>query len=362
MATQRHTLVAPLNWGLGHATRCIPIIQELLRQNHHVFLASDGRALNLLRAEFPTLPTFELPAYNVTYRTTNMFWNIGWQLPKIAWAIQKERKVVKKIAAENNIDIIISDNRFGAFTQFTHNIFLTHQLHLKIPFRPFSIVANWCNHYFIRQFDECWIPDFANEKESLAGTLAHPPLPSIPTHYLGALSRFAKKETSKEKNTAFQHDIFVLLSGPEPQRTYLEKSLISQLRSGNWRTIIVQGKTEQKESYFIYNRIKVVSYLTTSEIETVANASKLLICRSGYSTIMDLYYLRQNAFLIPTSGQTEQEYLAQVLKKKGIFYSKNQGNFDLETALRRINLYRGFQNKRQENTLKKVINQLVSIS
>lgn len=358
MPTQGRILVAPLNWGLGHATRCVPIIRALLQQKQEVLLASDGRALALLRAEFPTLLAFELPAYNVTYRTKNMFWNIGWQLPKIFRAVRRERRVIRDLVSQNSISTIISDNRFGAYTTSTHNIFLTHQLHLKIPFAPFASITNWMNHYCIRRFDECWVPDLAEAKFSLADSLSHPPLQDMPTHYLGVLSRFKRSPQNQVTSaSSIKWDVFVLLSGPEPQRTYLEKKLIAQLKSSRWRAIIAQGKTEQKTSSQLTDRIKIVSYLTAAEIERIAKASKMLLCRSGYSTIMDLYQLQKRAILIPTPGQTEQEYLAAELKRKKIFYSESQLSFDLERAVRQLNDFKGFQLKEHENNLPAIMTQ-----
>lgn len=352
LADQKRILVAPLNWGLGHASRCIPIIHILVQQGYEVLLASDGRALQLLKAEFPNLPSFELPAYRITYRSTNMFWNIGWQLPKIIRAIILERYAIKKLVRQEQVDIIISDNRFGAYAKNCRNIFLTHQLHLKIPFRPLAAFVNWCNHFFICQFDECWIPDFAEAKHSLAGSLSHPILPTFPTHYLGTISRLQSIQKG------FLWDIFILLSGPEPQRTFLERKIIEQLKNKKLRAILVQGKTEKKESYQLTPLIHVVSFMTSEEINTTAAAAQLMICRSGYSTVMDLYQLGKPAILIPTPGQTEQEYLAQTLKKKGIFYTQSQEGFDLKQALEKAKNYHGF-NKLNKTDLKQLISKLI---
>ncbi|MEL7020954.1 MAG: glycosyltransferase, partial [Bacteroidota bacterium] len=269
--------------------------------------------------------------------------NIGWQLPKIAWAIKSEQERIEQLVSQNNIDTVISDNRFGAHSSRTRNIFLTHQLHLKIPFRPLSRIANWCNHYFIRRFDELWIPDFADVENSLAGSLSHPPLPQITTHYLGALSRFSTSVV--QENTASQYDLFVLMSGPEPQRTFLEEQLIEQIRASGLTAIVAQGKTERRESYTLGRRIKVVNYLSAKEISATAAVSKFMVCRSGYSTIMDLYRLQKNAILIPTPGQTEQEYLADVLRREGIFYSMSQRAFDLKTALSNAKNFTGFRRR-----------------
>lgn len=327
-------LIAPLNWGLGHATRCIPIINELCAMGMDVLLASDGRSLALLREEYPDLPSFELPGYNVKYKGSSMTWNIARQLPKISAAIFAERKKVKQLVSTHGIDIIISDNRYGCRNKACKNIFISHQINLAIPNPGLEILTNEINQQFINRFDECWIPDFEGAK-SLAGKLSDG---RPKDRYIGPLSRFQIKEVDK------QYDIIVVLSGPEPQRTILEEKLIHQLSGIDRKILLVQGKTEEYKETLLTENISVISFLPAKSLNEAILASDLIIARSGYSTIMDLVALHKKAILIPTPGQTEQEYLAERLMSQKFFFCQNQDELNLSEALEKVEQYAGFQN------------------
>ena len=334
MKHSKRILVAPLNWGLGHATRCIPIIEELLNQNWEVLLASDGRALNLLKKEFPNLPHFELPSYNIQYPKRSMIMNMAYQIPKILQAILKEKRAIEKLIKKEKIEIILSDNRFGCYSKKTKNIFLTHQINIKTPIPFFDRFVGIINHYLIGKFDECWIPDFENEP-NLAGSLSHGfQLKNV--KYVGSLSRM--KYFKKVK----KYDAIAVLSGPEPQRTYLEKKIIDQAKNLDSKILIVQGKTEIESKIRQLDNIEIIPFLTSKELNETIMESEIMICRSGYSSIMDLVNLRKKAFLIPTPDQTEQEYLADKLFEEGIFYFQNQSEFDLELGIEKAERFKGF--------------------
>lgn len=328
MKKSKRVLVAPLNWGLGHATRCIPIINKLLQNGFEVILASDGRSLQLLQIEFPKLQTIELPAYDISYATHSMIFNIAYQIPKILFAIWKENSFVKKVVKKEKIDIIISDNRFGCKTLQTKNIFITHQLNIIIPFKPLEWVVNKINQLKINQFDECWVPDFKGEN-NLAGRLSKSDRVKN-VKYVGTLSRFEKKNLPKE------YDILVILSGPEPQRTNLEKIIKEKLKGLNKKCLIIQGCTDKEEIIELNEQIKIVSYLNSTDLNEAILYSELVICRSGYSSIMDLIKLHKKAILVPTPGQTEQEYLASKLKQTQQFCIQSQTTFSLKEGLSEI--------------------------
>lgn len=334
MSKALRILVAPLNWGLGHATRCIPIIDQLIELGAEVMLASDGRALSLLEKEYPDLMTFELPGYNIRYHKQRMILNIARQLPKITKAIHLEKKVIKKLVKHANIDVIISDNRFGCRSKTTRNIFITHQINIAVPNRFLEKMTNQINNYFIQQFDECWIPDFKGA-HSLAGKLSESNAGHL---YIGPLSRFEFRESDKE------YDLIAVLSGPEPQRSILEEKVISQLEKLEIKALIVQGKTEKLRQQDLSKNIRIVSYLTTHLLNEAILKSEILLARAGYSTIMDLVFLQKNAILIPTPGQTEQEYLADRLADQGVFYTQKQEELDIEKALIASVEFSGFSN------------------
>ena len=335
-------LVAPLNWGLGHATRCMPIINELLRQGAQVLLASDGAAYQLLKKEYPDLPIFELPAYNIRYPFASMVLSIALQMPKILRGCWDEHRWLNNFLKTHHIDVVISDNRFGMYHNDIKSVFMTHQVHIQTPF---SKIVNALNHYCIRKFDTCWIPDFEDEKRNLAGILAHGKMPStINFRYIGALSRFEYTDVRKK------YVLTAILSGPEPQRTYFEEKIISEFQALKAKYgdkikpfVIVRGVVESKLNSIKLNNITIYNYLTSKKLNQIMLESEIIIARSGYSTIMDLASLQSNAILIPTEGQTEQIYLATKLRSERVCYSENQNQLNIEAALLTPNIYKGFK-------------------
>lgn len=323
----KNILVAVLNWGLGHATRCIPVVNELERQGANVILASDGDALLLLQQEYPHLKTIELPAYNIHYKGDNMFLNIAPQVPKILKAIRLERKKLDSIIEAYQITTIISDNRYGMYHKSVFSVFLTHQLNIQVPNKWVESMLGKYNHYFIRKFDECWVPDHANEP-SLAGNLAHDtPLKKV--RYLGPLSRLSKLTKKATKQA-----VIAVLSGPEPQRTYLEEKIITQAKALPYQFLIVGGKPKTMEKKALAPNIQWQSFMDANALQIAIAESNIVLARSGYSTVMDLVAMGcQKVLLIPTPGQSEQEYLAKRLAEKGFFLTENQGTLNLEKSI-----------------------------
>ncbi len=339
MQKSQRILVAPLNWGLGHATRCIPIIHALLDHGHLPFLASDGVALGLLQKEFPDLPSFELPSYKITYakKGKNFKGKMLWDSPKVLKAMAKEKKTVKKLVKELHLDGIISDNRLGVYSKKVPCVFITHQLNVL------SGNTTWwsstLHQKIIKKYTACWVPDVAG-KPNLSGKLGHLKKSKLQIHYLGPLSRFQKKEEPRV------YDLMVLLSGPEPQRTLLETKLLQELEDFVGTVLLVQGKISERQTLdevALKNaEITVVNFMQSAALEKAINQSEKVLCRSGYTTLMDLAKLNKDAFFIPTPGQYEQEYLAKRMDKKGIAPYCDQTDFKL-AQLDRIPRYSGLK-------------------
>lgn len=326
MLQPKKILVAPLNWGLGHATRCIPIIKELSLQGATVFLASDGRALDLLRKEFPELPIFKLPEYGIAYTSKSIILNVLKAIPKLLWAVINEHKMVREIVNKHRIDGIISDNRLGCFSRKIPCVFITHQINLIIPSAILQWFSRQLNYFFIKKYDDCWVPDIAGSP-NLSGILSHDtPIKSVT--YIGALSRLEEKQQVGKK-----YDVIAVLSGPEPQRTNLEKAILEQAISLPYQFLIVQGKTETNEQFKVGGNIQVKSSLTSQALNEAILSSDLFIGRTGYSSIMDLAKLKKPALLIPTPGQTEQEYLGDLFSKNGVFHIQTQNELDLAKGI-----------------------------
>lgn len=331
----KNVLIAPLNWGLGHASRCIPLIRAMCSRGYQVVLASDGVAYKLLKAEFPGLPLYKLPSYGVRYAHTNMVFSIAQQLPRLLYAIQAEHKATAHLIREHHIDTIISDNRYGCFGSNTHNILLTHQLRLRVPGRPLAWLTNQVLHKALAKFDTLWVPDAA-DTPNLSGELSHGANVHPNIQFIGPLSRMQPLDIPLE------YDVAVVLSGPEPQRTYVENILLEQAVTLPQRFLFVQGKTNAQGQYFISENVEVVAYLTTQALNQVLCASQYVVCRSGYSSIMDLAALGKKALFIPTPGQTEQEYLAGRLQEQGLTPMQAQHQINLDKGLGDLNDYAGF--------------------
>lgn len=323
---KRRILVAPLNWGLGHATRCIPIIRKLEEQQFEPVIASDGPALFLLKKEFPHLKNFELPSYNITYTTKGSLlkWKLLIDTPSILKNIKKEKAATKEIVEVENLSGIISDSRFGVRHKHLPNVFITHQLNVLSG--KTTYLSSKLHQKYIRKFDECWVPDAPGSK-NLSGFLGHVKDRQENTRYLGILSRFEKKEIPQE------NDIMVLLSGPEPQRSLLEEKLLEAFRKTDRTILFVRGVISETPFQHENSRLTIHNYLWGSELENALNSSKLIIARSGYTTIMDLARLEKKAFFIPTPGQFEQEYLASRMTKLGIAPSCQQDEFESSRLL-----------------------------
>ena len=344
MNRPKRILVAVLNWGLGHASRCVPIIQALQEQRMEVFIASDGDALALLEKEFPKLSHLELPSYKISYPTKNMFWNMGIQLPNLLSAFKAEHKAIKTFVKSYNIDIILSDNRYGCYHAECKNIFLTHQLSIKIPNSLIQKGVARINQKLINQFDECWVPDWEGD-DNISGELSQ--ATSFPElRFIGLLSRMQYLARPKKR------DVIVVLSGPEPQRTYLEKAIVEQAKAlSAYQFLIVCGRMQEGGLIRLSPNVEQIPYLTSRALNEAIAESEVVICRAGYSSLMDLVKVKKPAILIPTPGQTEQEYLAQRFFEKGIFYTQFQSSMNLAKALKEVEKYKGFHQTNIDETL-----------
>lgn len=343
----KNILVAPLNWGLGHATRCIPIIRELEKNGYIPILASDGAALQLLQKEFPHLQSLELPSYEIEYAKegTDFKWKLIKNSPKMIQAIFKEKKFVKELVKKYDLKGIISDNRLGVYSKKVRSVFITHQINVLSG--KTTWISSKLHQHFIKKFDECWVPDF-QESGNLSGKLGHLKSNYLNLKYLGPLSRLEKKELDSK------YKLIVILSGPEPQRTILEEKLIAELQNYNGEVLFIKGEVEANQKREVKRNITYYNFMTSKEIETALNESEMVLCRSGYTTVMDLAKLEKKAFFIPTPGQYEQEYLAKRFKRNGYIPYAKQDDFIIDNLLE-VKLYDGLPKLKKEINWKQLL-------
>lgn len=337
-ASAKQVLISPLDWGLGHATRCIPIIKALLKHNIKVYIATTGKIETLLKAEFPQVHFLTLKGYNIKY-SKNAKWfafNILKQVPKILNIIRHEHRWLEKTIIEYNIDYVISDNRFGLYTKKVPCVFITHQLYIKTNMG--KLIENFIQHFnykYINRFTACWIPDTANDP-SLGGMLSHPKkMPFIPVHYIGPISRFH----ILPHTPPIIYKAVILLSGPEPQRTILEKLIQQQAASVQDQFVLIRALPEEAVKLDMPHNWQVFNHLPAEKLNILLQQAEYIISRTGYTTIMDIWVLKKKCILIPTPGQPEQEYLGKTLFNKGFNAVFSQKTFNLTNTLNNTYYY-----------------------
>ena len=331
-------LLAPLDWGLGHATRCVPIIKELLIRKCEVWVAAIGDQKALLQSEFPFLSFVELPGYHIRYDKNRAFTflRLTGSIPKILIRIKEENRWLQQFREQVKLDAVISDNRYGLWGEGLYSVFITHQLGLRTSLGSWMDrwVQRW--HYrLIGRFSAVWVPD-QEVGTGLAGALSHPGrMPSPPTRYIGLLSRM---EASVQGEAGLvggdgEIDLLILLSGPEPQRTILERRLWAEADAFPGSVVFVRSLPGGGEVLIGRPNVEVYDHLPAGALNQVMLRSKLVLARAGYSTVMDLVRLGKKAILIPTPGQTEQAYLGSYLADKRIAFCTKQAGFSLAEAL-----------------------------
>jgi len=323
-------LFSPLDWGLGHTTRSIPIIAHLLSLNCSVIIACNNHQKELLTAEFPDLEYFDIPGYEIHYGSSGVrtYLALLLQIPALLIKIREEQVWLQKVVREKKPDLIVSDNRYGLYSATIPSVLITHQLAIQTGLGPYGDKqVQKILYRFINRFTECWVPDVPGIPNA-SGILSHPiRLPKIPVRYLGCLSRFKVCRESAQKNF-----ILILLSGPEPQRSIFEELILSQAQTVDDRMILIRGL--QNPAYIRHKAINVetIDFAHSAELNKLMCEAKFIIARAGYTTVMDVLALQKKSVLVPTPGQTEQKYLARHLIENKLAYTISQQNFSLQKA------------------------------
>lgn len=317
-------LLSPLDWGLGHTTRCIPLVHELIRLQCEVIIACSPTQQKLLELEFQSLTFFIAPSSPPVYgRTkTSTIIRLLFYLPKILTLIKRENRWLRQFLHSNPVDAIISDNRFGLYAPGIPCIFITHQLNIKTGLGAvLDSLARRINYRYIKKFTECWVPDYEGEN-SMAGDLAN----ANECTRIGGISRFTGCDDATRMN-ANGPRLLIILSGPEPQRSILEKKLIDALKGYNGGAVLVRGLPGENELPEIPAGVQVFNHLPATELNQLICGASMVIARCGYTTVMDLMKLKKKCILIPTPGQAEQEYLAKHLYSSKLAYTVTQHKF-----------------------------------
>lgn len=383
---QKKILFCPLDWGLGHAARDVPLIRRLLDLDQEVVLAGDGPGMDLLCREFPELGTYAFRSLvRIRYSSSVPAWlKIALLSPLFLLGIACEHQQLGRAIRKIRPDLIISDNRYGLWNRRVNSILITHQISVRMPggLRFLEFPVHLALRAFIKRFTRCWIPDYPGDT-NLSGDLAHRYSPPGNSVYIGAISRFAvpgyksgqsesrlsrpasappqavaphsagagisirsvtARMTGPQFDTSVRSryapvNLVILVSGPEPQRSLLQKIVVRQVLTLESTCVILQGLPGKPRRTDLTSTATLYNHLPAAQLGNLLREAEYVICRSGYTSIMDLALLEKKAMIIPTPGQTEQEYLADYLERKGFFLACSQEDLDLESALRELDSF-----------------------
>lgn len=319
-------LVAPLDWGLGHAARCVPVVRALLQRGAVPVIAADQGPLALLRVEFPQLEHVRLPGITIRYsKSGSQLVRMALQFPAMVRQVQAEQRAFERLRRSLRIDAVISDQRFGVRAADVPSVLITHQV---FPFTPIAQGAlRKVNRRHIERFHRCWVMD-EPVAPGLAGDLSHPAdvRTAMPAkaRYIGALSRLRPSDGPR-------HDVVAVISGPEPQRTMFERELIGVLGSKPGKHVLVRGLPHmaQEAGEEHIGNVQVMAHVDAAALQALLTGARAIVSRGGYTMLMDLAALGRSAIIVPTPGQEEQEYLGRLHARTGRFVVQRQGHLDL---------------------------------
>ena len=338
---------------MGHAARMIPLARKLQEMNNNVIIASGEEHLSMFRSELSGLSYIIFPGFKPGYsRFLPQYISLFFKIPVLLYHIIVEHHRLKKIIAKYDVDIIISDNRFGLWNMKVTSVYVTHMPLIPFPkhlkfLEPIGVLLH---REIIKKYSLCFIPDLPGDM-NLTGRLSHGIKLPGNVRYIGILSRFINTDQPLNENAVKFHHNTVILSGPEPQREILKQKLVTLLKDKEPITVMFEGKPGKRGEIATNGNITFYSHLSAFQMKEIISGSENIITRSGYSTIMELVSLNCTALIIPTPGQTEQEYLAEYLSEKGWFYSVSQGEITAEILLRKGKTQCQGEINRQSNIL-----------
>lgn len=299
----------------------IPLAMRLREKGFNIIIGTGEKYHCFFAAEIPGVECINLPGFRPWYSAyLPQYLVLILQFPLLVWHSLAENFRLKRIIRKRNIDIVISDNRFGIWSRKIQSVYVTHQIRIPFPeyFRFLEPAGIWLHRQLIRNFSLCIIPDLPGDL-NLSGRLSHDIKLPENTIYAGILSRFTCIAEDASVPPADPGDTVVMLSGPEPQRTILEKKLLSLLKGSPDRTLFLAGRPYRDHPKAADYIPGYYDHLPGSITKKILSGSRRIITRSGYTTIMELVSLGKSAILIPTPGQTEQEYLAGLMRERGWF-------------------------------------------
>ena len=364
-------LVAPLEWGLGHATRCVPVVREFLRAGAEVELAVVKANASFFREVFPDLRQRLAPSYNIVYpkHGYNMaFWLLKNSLHLNA-VMRYEHHFAEEMVARHGYDVLFSDNRFAFYSKNAYSIYMTHQRRIAFPqaFTAFEGIGTMWHSNVMRKFDEVWVPDM-EFFPGLAGSLSHSGATpgDKPMRFVGALSRIADAGPASTSaipsaSKAPKYKVVAVVSGVEPARTQFEQQLRESLAEIPGPHMMILGKPSVEYKTWRDGNIEFHTHLPTEAFANAVRNADYVVSRGGYSTVMDMAELGAKCIFVPTPGQFEQIVLAHDLSKAGYAVEIPADKLSAETLAKAFESCAKFPPPVKQGLLNKAVENVVKI-
>ena len=360
MIQRKSILVCPMDWGLGHATRVVPIIELLLEMDARVILGADNKPLEFLRQRFPQCEWVIIPGFQPSYQKKgSLALKVTSDLPNMLIESKKAHNLLERIIKRMDVDAVISDSRYELYSNLVPTVFMTHQLRIRTQgvLAATRSTIQSVLYGFIQKHREVWIPDFQGTP-NLSGSLSHVRrFPMKEVYFIGPLSRFQQLKSAPLAGK--QYDVVCIMSGPEPQRTVLEDIFVEQALRTKFKTLILSGKPGE-DSVKQKGNVEIRSHVPDDEMVSLIYGAGVVISRAGYTTVMDMATLGKKAVFVPTPGQPEQEYLAKMLHESGLYYTVAQKDFNLPEAVKQADHFSGMEVENDYSLLKKRLQKLLA--
>ncbi|MEK6968538.1 MAG: glycosyltransferase [Nanoarchaeota archaeon] len=334
-----HFVFVISNYGLGHATRMLPVIMKLIEQGEKVTIVAKGNSLLMLKNELGDASNYELMQYEVPLKFSDKGFSMFETLkagPSFISLISSQKKWLENFSAKEKIDRVIADGEIGYHLKNKKSFFVNNQLRL-LPGSLLGDGTELLTDVFSKGFEKVIVPD--DENGTLGGLLTSKTrfYDKKRLAYVGILSSIRKK------NVVRNVDYFISISGPGISKEVFTRQVMEQLHLLKGKVVVALGRPDLKEIASKGNA-KIYPYLNRKQQESFLNKAKLVISRSGYTTMMELAEIDKKAFFIPTLNHPEQEYLAKFQKNSGRFHYSKQDSFNFKEDIDEAKQYPGFKN------------------
>jgi len=348
----RRILFAVHDWGLGHATRSLVLIRALVQRGDAVtILMAESPGLALLRAELGDACEFypyeDIPKPFSRYPAV-FYFRMSCSVPQIWLRFTLEQRLTERLVRERRLDAVVSDSRLGVWSREAPSYCVFHSLRQIIPGRPRQLerIVERAQRYALRGYRAILVPDVEGD-DALAGDLAH----DLDVDWRGKLVYIGPLSELQPNGAAEDIDYFFSISGVEPHHTMLAERVLAALPALRGRSVVALGRPGSAADVRTVGNATIHGYLDRRAQGEMLARARVIVGRSGYTTLMEAAGFGKRALFVPTPGQSAQEYLAKFHCERGRVFSTVQSALDIACDLARAEAASGLPRLRTDTAV-----------